>query len=78
MALTDIFALSLASWDGIFIMFCLIALAVFLFFRRSFNMSGVVCFLIGFLLLNGDYSILIAGIPFFIGTLMIIGGIKKN
>lgn len=77
MVVADPFFLDLSVWSGIFILFCLIALAVFMFFRRSFTSTGLLCIFIGFLLLYNDINFLIAGISFFIGFLMIFGGGKK-
>lgn len=76
MVVADPFYLDLSVWSGIFIMACLVALSVFLFFRKSLSFSGVVCWFIGILLLYNDINFLIAGIPFFIGFLLIFGGTK--
>lgn len=74
---TDPFFLDLSVWSGIIILLLIIALAVFMFFKRSFNTSGVLSWFIGILLLYNGISFLIAGIPLFIGTLLVVGGGKR-
>jgi len=71
------FLLDLFNWTGIFVMFMLSALSTFLFFRKSFFSSGILAWLIGLLLMYNGISWLIAGIPFFIGFMLIFGGFKK-
>lgn len=70
------FYLDLSVWSGIFVMFSLISLAVFLFFKRMLWASGVLCWFIGILLMYNGINWLISMIPIFIGILLVFGGGK--
>lgn len=74
---TNPFYLDLSVWSGIFVLACLIILAIFLFLRRSMSTSGVLCWFIGVLLMYNGINFLISGIAFFIGFMLIFGGVKR-
>jgi uncharacterized membrane protein len=74
MVVANPFLLDLTSDIGIFVLACIIGLASFFFYRKSFNFSGLLCWFVGMLLLYNEINFFIAGIAFFIGTMLIIGG----
>lgn len=68
------FYLDLTLNAGVFILACMIGLAIWLFYRKAFTASGALCMFMFFVLLYNDISFMIAGIPFIIGILMLVGG----
>lgn len=70
---TDLFFLDLSVWSGIIILLLLVTLATFLFFKKSTSASGILSWFIGILLMYNGINWLIACIPLFIGTLLIVG-----
>lgn len=74
---TNPFYLDLSVWSGIFVLFLMVCLTVFLFFKRALGFAGVLCWFIGILLMYNGINFLIAGIPFFIGFMLIFGGKQR-
>lgn len=67
------FYLDLSVNAGVFILACMIGLAIYLFTKKSFVSSGALCMFLFFVLLWNEISFVIAGIPFIIGLMLLIG-----
>ena len=74
MVFTDLFYVDTTTQFGIFVVLVIIALATFLFFKRSFIFSALLCWLCGFIFYESGLGFILGTIPVFIGIMIIVGG----